>query len=76
MATKIVSTDVPGNVKPCFATSSLVGLTVRANGEEATKVLDMNGNMVDAQFPTPTNPPTLTSTGSGTGMDIPNRFLF
>jgi hypothetical protein len=68
MATKIVTTDVPGNVKPSFATSSLVGLTVRANGEEATKVLDMNGNIVNAQMPTPTNPPTLSSTGTGTGM--------
>lgn len=68
MATKIVSTDVAGNVKPCFATSSLVGLTVRVNGEESMKVLDMNGNMVDAQFPPPAAAPTLTSTGSGTGM--------
>lgn len=68
MATKIVSTDVAGNVKPCFASSALVGLTVRANGEESLKVLDMNGNMVDAQFPAPTAAPTLTSTGSGAGM--------
>ena len=57
MATKIVSTDIAGNVKPSFASSSLIGLTVRANGEESTKVLDMNGNMVDAQIPTPVNPP-------------------
>jgi hypothetical protein len=68
MATKIVSTDVAGNVKPCFATSSLVGLTVRANGEENLKVLDMNGNIVDAQFPAPAAAPTLSSTGSGAGM--------
>lgn len=70
MATKIVSTNIAGNVKPCFASSTLVGLTVRANGEETTKVLDMNGNMVEAQLPTPTIAPTLTSTGSGVGMLI------
>lgn len=67
MATKIVSEDVVGNVKPSFASSSLVGLTVRANGEEATKVLDMNGNMVDAQFPAPTLAPVL-ATGTGSAM--------
>lgn len=60
MATVIVSTDIAGNVKPSFASSSLVGLTLRANGEETTKVLDMNGNMVEAQFPTPTTAPVLT----------------
>lgn len=60
MPTIIVSTDIAGNVKPSFASSSLVGLTVRANGEETTKVLDMNGNMVEAQFPTPTTAPVLT----------------
>lgn len=59
MPTVIVSTDIAGNVKPSFASSPLVGLTVRANGEESTKVLDMNGNMVDAQFPTPILAPTL-----------------
>lgn len=70
MATKIVTTDVPGNVKPSFASSSLVGLTVRANGEEATKVLDMNGNMVDAQFPSGIAP-TLAA-GSGTSLSSVN----
>lgn len=60
MPTVIVSTDIAGNVKPSFASSSLVGLTVRANGEETTKVLDMNGQMVEAQFPAPVNAPVLT----------------
>jgi hypothetical protein len=68
MPTKIVSTNVAGNVKPCFASSALVGLTVRVNGEESMKVLDMNGNMVDAQFLAPAAAPTLTNTGSGVGM--------
>lgn len=70
MGTIVVSTDIAGNVKPSFASSSLVGLTVRANGEETTKVLDMNGNMVEAQFPTPVNAPVLTlSAGVG---QLPN----
>lgn len=73
MATKIVSTDIAGNVKPSFASSSLVGLTVRANGEESTKVLDMNGNMVDAQFSTP--PAPIVADGGGTAMvDAANKF--
>lgn len=73
MATKIVSTDIAGNVKPSFASSSLVGLTVRANGEEPTKVLDMNGNMVDAQLPTPTTAPILSA---GTNADMPpNKYV-
>jgi hypothetical protein len=74
MATKIVSTDIAGNVKPSFASSTLVGLTVRANGEEATKVLDMNGNMVDAQFPTPTAAPTLSLNGGTDLVDVANKW--
>lgn len=74
MATVIVSTDIAGNVKPSFASSSLVGLTVRANGEENTKVCDMNGNMYDAQFPTPTTAPVLTLV-PGVGM-LPNEGKF
>src|SRR6516164_303725 len=63
MPTVIVTTDVPGNVKPCFASSSNVGLTVRSNGEEDTKVLDTNGNMVNAQFPAPANAPVISVIG-------------
>lgn len=74
MATIIVSTDIAGNVKPSFASSPLVGLTVRANGEENTKVLDMNGKMFDAQFPTPPNPPNLTLV-AGVGQ-LPNANKF
>lgn len=66
MATIIVTSDVPGNVKPSYASSSLVGLTVRANGEETTKVLDANGNMVEAQFPTPGSAPGLSTDTSST----------
>lgn len=60
MATIVVSNDVAGNVKPTFASSSAVGLTVRANGEEKIKVLDTVGNMQDAQMPAGTVAPALT----------------
>lgn len=74
MATIIVSTDIAGNVKPSFASSPLVGLTVRANGEEKTKMLDMNGNMYEAQFPTPTTAPVL-ALGTAPSM-LPNANKF
>lgn len=57
-----VSNDVAGNVKPSFASSSAVGLTVRANGEETIKVLDAAGNMVDAILPAPVAAPILSQT--------------
>jgi hypothetical protein len=60
MATVVVSTNIAGNVKPSFASSPIVGLTVRANGEERVSVLDMNGNMVDAVIPVPAAAPTLS----------------
>lgn len=73
MPTVIVSTDIAGNVKPSFASSSLVGLTVRANGEEETKVLDMNGNMYNAQFPTPAVP-TLSLAGGTEQLPNANKW--
>jgi hypothetical protein len=60
MATSTVSTNIAGNVKPTFASSSAVGLTVRANGEEKIGVLDTAGNMVDAQIPAGTAAPVLS----------------
>lgn len=75
MPTVIVSTDIAGNVKPSFASSSLVGLTVRANGEEKTKVLDLNGNMVEAEFPTPTVQPTLSLNGGTSQLANANKWF-
>jgi len=75
MPTIIVSTDIAGNVKPSFASSSLVGLTVRANGEEKTKVLDLNGNMVEAEFPTPTVQPTLSLNGGTSQAANANKWM-
>lgn len=49
--TTIVSTDIAGDVKPCFASSPVVGLTVRSNGEEPVKVLTPDGQMFDALLP-------------------------
>lgn len=74
MPTVTVSTDIAGNVKPSFASSPLVGLCVRANGEEETKVLDMNGKMFNAQIPAPTTAPVLTLV-AGVGQ-LPNANKF
>lgn len=60
MATVLVSSNIAGNVKPAFASSSAVGLTVRSNGEERISVLDVAGNIVDAQIPAGATPPVLS----------------
>lgn len=60
MATQVISNNIAGNVKPTFASSSAVGLTVRSNGEEKISVLDTAGNMQDAQMPASTVAPPLT----------------
>ena len=60
MATQTISTNIAGNIKPTFASSSAVGLTVRANGEEKISVLDTAGNMQDATLPAGTVAPALT----------------
>jgi hypothetical protein len=73
MPTVVVSTNVAPNVKPSFASSPIVGLTVRANGEETVSVLDMNGNMLDAIIPVPTAAPTLTQ-NADTGKLSPNKW--
>src|SRR6266403_268309 len=53
-------TNLAGNVKPTFASSSAVGLTMRANGEERISVLDTAGNIFDAQMPAGAAAPTLS----------------
>ena len=66
MPTTIVSTDIAGDVKPSFASSAIVGLTVRANGEEYTQLLTPDGQMFDAQIPTyndDPHAPTFTDDG-------------
>jgi hypothetical protein len=73
MPTTVVSTTIAGNVKPSFASSPLVGLTVRANGEESVSVLDMNGNIYDAIIPVPTSAPTLSQNGDS-GKLSPNQW--
>lgn len=49
-----------------MASSPIVGLTVRANGEEKTKVLDNRGNMYDAEIPAPATAP-IVITGNSAG---------
>lgn len=48
-----------------MASSPVVGLTVRANGEEKMKLLDNHGNMFDCEIPAPTVAPTISGTGTG-----------
>jgi len=53
-------TNLAGDVKPTFGSSSATGLSVRANGEEKIKVLDAAGNIIDAQMPAGTTAPLLS----------------
>jgi hypothetical protein len=76
MATVVVSTNIAGNVKPSFASSPIVGLTVRANGEERVSVLDMNGNMFDADIPVPTSAPTLSQNADSGHLDANKWYAY
>lgn len=52
--------------RDCFAVSPNVQLCVRSNGEERTKVIDTDGNIFDAEIPSPAAAPTLVvSVGGG-----------
>lgn len=67
----IVSSNISKRTKPTFASSAVVGLTVRATGEEETQVLDHHGNMFPASIYEPTVAPTI---GYSTGGSVtPNK---
>ena len=51
--------------KDSFASSSNVGVTLRSNGEEKVKIIDRNGNVFEAEIPTPTVAPTLALATTG-----------
>lgn len=61
----IVSTDIANRTKPTLASSPILGLTIRATGEETTKLLDNHGNQFDAGIPAPTTQVTVADNGSG-----------
>lgn len=77
MSTIIVSTNIAGNVKPTFATSPTVGLTVRANGEEAPRVLDTAGGMQFILLPEDNSigaAPVFTDTTVGPMASVANKY--
>lgn len=57
--------DVQTRTKDSFAGSSVVGLCLRANGEETVKVIDARGNVFRAGIEAPTVPPTIADDTSG-----------
>jgi hypothetical protein len=73
MPTLILSSDIAGDVKPCFASSPVVGLTVRSNGEEPLMVLDPHGNIFEASMPQGTTGPTVTNQGANAVFE-PNKW--
>lgn len=74
-----VSTDIANRTKPTLASSPILGLTVRATGEERTKLLDNHGNQFDCEIPEPTVAPSVADNGSGNltnGKWIAYRYVY
>lgn len=65
MAISSIITGTQKRSKDSFAASPVVGLAVRANGEEKVKVIDPRGNVYDAGFTPPTVAPTISDDGVG-----------
>ena len=65
MAATIISSSVQKRVKDSFAASPVLGLTVRANGEEIVQVIDYRGTMYPAYIIAPTVAPTVADSGAG-----------
>ena len=65
MSATIISSAVQKRVKDSYASSPVLGLTVRANGEEGVKVLDYRGTMYPAYLVAPTVAPTVADSGAG-----------
>lgn len=55
----IIATGTQTRWKDSYASSDRVGLTLRANGEEETKIIDQYGQIVPAGFAAPTVAPSL-----------------
>lgn len=62
----VIIATVQTRVKDTVASSPVVGLAVRANGEERTQVIDRNGNVTPAEITAPTNAPALSNQAGGT----------
>lgn len=65
MSETVITSDISLRRKPTMASSPVVGLTVRGNGEERMKVLDNHGGIFNAEIPAPTVAPTVTGDGTG-----------
>lgn len=69
MAIEIIISNAQKRSKDSFAASSVVGLAMRANGEETVKIIDGRGNVYYAGLISPAVAPTVTDDASGT---LPN----
>ena len=65
-ATLQIAANTQSKNRDSFAVSTGVQLCVRANGEERTKVIDKNGNVFNAEIPTPAAAPGLVVSAGGT----------
>lgn len=65
-----IITGAQKRVKDSFASSSVVGLALRTNGEEAPKIIDPRGNVYLAGIEAPTVAPTVNDNGAGA---LPNN---
>lgn len=65
MAINTIIADAQSRSKDSFASSPVVGVAVRANGEETVKVIDARGNVYEAGFTAPTVAPTIADAGPG-----------
>lgn len=75
MSFQTILSNPQTRIKDTYASSSNVGLTLRANGEEDVSVIDRNGNIFPAEIPTPTAAPTVVDTGTGTGHMTANKWV-
>lgn len=66
MAITSIITGIQKRTKDSFASSPIVGLTVRANGEEKVQIIDARGNVYPAGIAAPTVAPSIADDGAGT----------
>lgn len=67
-----ISTDVQTRWADSFASSVKVGLTVRANGEEAVQIITSDRQLIPAYIAAPTVAPIVFSTGFGVWPGVQN----
>lgn len=70
MAIVSIITGIQKRTKDSFASSPVVGLTIRANGEEQVQIIDARGNVYPAGIAAPTVVPSIADNGTGT---LPNN---